>query len=566
MTALPKSAAARSRAFFLFSGHGLEVTLDKQILLPMDYLAPPAQILNRAISTKNLADGLASHAVGDQLFFSDACRNDHRELRKKVVDGWPILNVDQSAYSNPGRTAPIISASGSGAQAYQPRAANKGTSIFGRALVEGLTARSAIRLSCDARRCSVELSPLLESVRARVNVLAQGMGHTGKLLVPLAGYLTAEPTVTVIAKPPPPPGGGGPGGPGGFGGPAIPGGLAGHIQSNAPRMSDPSVPLVSAPLPLDIAHEFPDGFDPGATSEPKLHALVGSEYMTPIVRSFRFYDAGDAMGAGRPVNLLRLERTEDTRQYRLEIEDTEEGPTWLSATDGVARYDTVLAGDQRGTRYSLDISLEYSPEGEGGQRPISLFAARLSRENFGVLGKVADAWEQYRIGSIRDAVERLGEVDLEMFSRVSPLAIAVSGLMLLRVGRLDLINESLSDLTRQFPDRADLKVVRVAQLLRFERTSATVAEATRVLQALASSGDLPYTSEGFSLLDEQLTTLKRLNQDDHWTQLRLERVHAHLRGLEPQFRSSGMFVTFASERDDTSPRAVLPLARPLVAV
>lgn len=38
MRALPKPAQHRSRALFFFSGHGLQVIHDKQLLLPSDYL------------------------------------------------------------------------------------------------------------------------------------------------------------------------------------------------------------------------------------------------------------------------------------------------------------------------------------------------------------------------------------------------------------------------------------------------------------------------------------------------------------------------------------------------
>ena len=40
----------KSRAVFFFSGHGMEISNDHQVLLPADYLAPPAENPNRALS------------------------------------------------------------------------------------------------------------------------------------------------------------------------------------------------------------------------------------------------------------------------------------------------------------------------------------------------------------------------------------------------------------------------------------------------------------------------------------------------------------------------------------
>jgi hypothetical protein len=60
MRQLPENVAEQSRSFFFFSGHGLEIHQNKQILLPMDYLAPPEPSWNDAISTENLQNGLGT--------------------------------------------------------------------------------------------------------------------------------------------------------------------------------------------------------------------------------------------------------------------------------------------------------------------------------------------------------------------------------------------------------------------------------------------------------------------------------------------------------------------------
>ncbi|HEY5985028.1 MAG TPA: hypothetical protein VIV12_01410 [Streptosporangiaceae bacterium] len=78
MRRLPKSAADRSRGLFFFSGHGLEVWQDRQILLPSDYLAPPGRAVNDAISTANLRKGLASSPVPNQFLTGRRRRSGRR--------------------------------------------------------------------------------------------------------------------------------------------------------------------------------------------------------------------------------------------------------------------------------------------------------------------------------------------------------------------------------------------------------------------------------------------------------------------------------------------------------
>ena len=91
---LPAAAAEASRMLFFFSGHGVQLFRDRQLLLPCDYLRPPLQAANQAISTSNLSIGLESLAPKHQFFFIDACRTDHERLLDipgleglKILDG-----------------------------------------------------------------------------------------------------------------------------------------------------------------------------------------------------------------------------------------------------------------------------------------------------------------------------------------------------------------------------------------------------------------------------------------------------------------------------------------------
>ena len=126
MKRLPKASAQGSRALFFFSGHGLELYRDKQLLLPADYLRPPG--LQRQPGPQHLQPlpGLAALEVPHQLFFADACRNDHQRLLGSDLEGTDVLNVWANYRANRNVIAPVLYASASGSQAWQPRTPAEG--------------------------------------------------------------------------------------------------------------------------------------------------------------------------------------------------------------------------------------------------------------------------------------------------------------------------------------------------------------------------------------------------------------------------------------------------------
>jgi uncharacterized caspase-like protein len=180
MQALPQTAAERSRASFFFSGHGLEVHQNRQILLPADYLSPPARNVNNALSTENLVNGLASLQVTRQFFFLDACRNDNQKLRDKRIEGRRVLNEDVSALVNPDVIAPILYATASGQQAFQQPEPQAGLSLFGTALLDGLAGAPGIELVPVDGHWSVNVYPLQGYVKSRiVRLLVEAQGACG---------------------------------------------------------------------------------------------------------------------------------------------------------------------------------------------------------------------------------------------------------------------------------------------------------------------------------------------------------------------------------------------------
>ena len=162
MEGLPKVVAEQSRSFFFFSGHGLEIYCDHQVLLPSDYLEPNYGTPNAAISTLNLAQGLKTLKVRNHFFLLDACRNDDDGLRQtQNLTGEQILNVvPPYMHTRPPCYTPIFYASASGGQAWEPTHPTKGLSVFGQAILDGLKAEGGLVPDCSGTACVVPVHRL----------------------------------------------------------------------------------------------------------------------------------------------------------------------------------------------------------------------------------------------------------------------------------------------------------------------------------------------------------------------------------------------------------------------
>ncbi|HEY5877996.1 MAG TPA: hypothetical protein VIU11_03745 [Nakamurella sp.] len=145
----------------------------EQILLPCDYLKPPRSLVNRALSLSNLMAGLSMLKVPSQLFLIDACRSDHERLRSRGInlDGTPMLNSAAAAYVNSAINAQVIYATAMGQQAFQVTDPSRGCSLFGEALLEGLTRPPATTVSTRGIVRSVGTQPLAVYANGRVTEL-----------------------------------------------------------------------------------------------------------------------------------------------------------------------------------------------------------------------------------------------------------------------------------------------------------------------------------------------------------------------------------------------------------
>lgn len=538
MALLPKNGAEQSRAFFFFSGHGLEINANQQILLPCDYLRPPVSQLNRALSTVNLHQGLASLEVPRQVFLVDACRNDNQALKAATITGSPILNEWQVSLTNPKRVAPLIHSTISGSQAWQPTSPSEGTSLFGQALLEGLQAPKSLTLDCDHfDPCAIKIYTLLPFMQERLTQLLKDRSATVQQTIS-SSDLTEDLPITQV-----PPGG--------------------------PPRAD--LPLTTTLVELSKTLDIPAGWQPtlpefydGAT----MHTKFGSEVMTNIWLGARIYSLSQHKWLDEPGKkayaLHKIEHGAGTQAYRfvLSIPDSP-GHHWLELNDGSQVFACVLPGDEYAhPRFTLEINFEYQQLDEHGLfvrgRWISSLVVSLARDNQGPLNRAANLWEKYSRLNVTEALQELDAQQAEtlVYGKVeSPLAATVAAIVLLRASRPDQLHDWLRNLANWFPDRPDGPVLWVEQLLRQNPTSMPSGEAANWLLQLQERG-LPHTSEALGYAVQQIRSLFALATLEPSQQSQLVDLQQRLDTAMRFFRPAGLFSVFSANDGTLTPRIV----------
>ncbi len=287
MARLSAESAAKSRSLFFFSGHGLEIIEDRQILLPSDYLGPGLPI-DRAISTQNISRGLKSLRVPTHFLFLDACRNDHDNLGQFTpLDGTKILNEPSNKAINPDCLVPIFYGSAAGQQAFGPKDPKLGSSMLGQALVEGLRA-NGLEPDCTTGICYIDLHVLRPFVQNRIAEIARTQYKSPVIQrVRVRGDQTEE-AVTEVT-PPQPEGGQKPSGP-------------------PPPFADFVNQTLSVQAPIGVLR-------PTITDEATAHRFFGSERVTAVWKT-------DVVGARAGHRGTRLASDSRCEQHRTGFQDT----------------------------------------------------------------------------------------------------------------------------------------------------------------------------------------------------------------------------------------------------
>jgi hypothetical protein len=574
MQSLPAVAQHQSRAVFFFSGHGLQVIADKQLLLPSDYLAGATPNYDCAISTHNLLYGLEALELPHRYYFVDACRNDFPEIRQMRPQGRAILPEDVAARSYAGtRAAAVLYATAASLQAWQPVDPADGPSIYGRALLEGLKGQPDIELRPKDGVVTVNFSKLESFVGDRVVQLLRERQATVEQPVQPGGTAVRDEVVAEISK-------------------LLIAGIRPQVSQPPTRGPDGAEVIIGARSSseraeavarvraetLANAHVLEDDLRRGIwdASWDTQHTIFGSERVTDLwTKPGRMLIRGLESRAQLNRDQLLLHRIAwdrdhglpRTYQAELEIDDRDSRGYWLQLVDtGSIAHGCILPADRSGRpRYMLEFQVELDP----GVTELTLrrLEASFSFDSPGPLAAAARLWRRYRDADVSQAVTdfELGELEKMVREKLeSPLASTVAALVLLRANRLDLLRGWLRNLANWFEELPDGAVLWAEQVMRqAEDRARAVSTAVEYLGLLDERG-LPFTSEAFSYATSLVSRLSpAIPNLPEGPRSQFERVKARLDAAVAFFRPGGLFTTYSHFGPQTrAPGAQLPAGQP----
>jgi hypothetical protein len=466
MHGLDPESARQSRSFFFFTGHGLELYQDDQVLLPCDYLEPPASLINQALSTRNLRSGLAGLTVPTQLFFIDACRNDHSRFRDRgqQLRGSDVLNEDGAAWANPGNVSPIVHATATGAQAFQPTSVAGGLTIFGQALIEGVSEPPAQIRECEQDVCHVDLYDLMKFLARRVPELLAGYGATVSQPVSLGGHSSPVTVADVDA------------------------GSAAQPMPPSTAATSKRLLSVSASLPsTDWGNLVGDGT--------QVLDVFGGDSMAALWAGHTLQtEAGQAVRH----DLMSVARHE-VSAYRLLVGVPDATvPTVLRASDGRAALSCRLPALGR----DIVLRLDAAGNDHGGWN----ISVGVDPSSAGIVGQAASSWLQYAEGDMPAVLREADQLVQPVLAgkSPSPLPALVAALAQLRASPAASL-PWLRDLVLLYPAWPDFRILQAELEL---RSAAAEDVAARAMAAL-SSYSLPFTTEALGYAAGQAAVATR---------------------------------------------------------
>ena len=521
------NAPYSSRSVFFFSGHGLEISHQQQVLLPTDWLNEQRPSLNRSLSTLNLKLGLLPLAIPDQFFLIDACRNGSRQLGGAVVEGAQIFDILPPDQNHDEASSHVMYGTASGAQSWQPAQVGEGLSLFGDALLTAVQGGAPVDTEPDppvvwfedvASFTNHQIANLLRQRGANVR-------QTVRVETSFTGFINADVNqmLDVVVRPM--------GGPArGPGGELLAAGAVGGVDIKQLIRGDYVEP--------DAGWQtFGPNEDP--------HTWFGRETLTDV---WMGRTIAHELATGQPVD-LRIHEVDrfDVVNHRVRLSVESDAAVWLSMDAPNARFATPLPG-HRDAVYELSLSWE----GED----LVQFDVDLAEGNPYPLELPARLWARYRSSSPdAETSELLESGELERAVGVvqekvrydsSPLAAIVSSLVLLHAGTWRSLPERWAHNMATLNAFGDLSdgVVIWAEVLNRLRSKAPVP-AGEALALLADRALLPVTNDGVAfasaLADIQLATLSA----DSPFRTPIETVGARLDRLGPVLHPGGLFLVLS---------------------
>ncbi len=562
MKTLAPAVATKSRGLMFFSGHGVEVDAERQVLLPADYLAGVLPSPDDAIGTENIRQGLAMLAMSQVLLFIDACRNDTESLRQLDIRGRPTLTTGKAVLTNSLQTSAVLYATASGRSAFQHKRADDGLSIYGTALLEGLRGTAGMAVTESVTGREIRLFNLQPFVESRVGSLIRGIPGAGVAaevqMVSLAGRRLSNLTVTELAG----------------NGLVL---MAPRLQAmrtlpwdqepgepEGPATHDPDA--VTTTVGASPALPLRPGSDAEAGVEIALHQALGSEDITELWlhRTHARPLGSDGRGRDADWRVVHVERSANRERQRIELWiDPRDAPViGLEQTDHPGRRWLCLLGSARAPgdtepiRYVVDALYRWPTAQEGGGRArLSQWRARLALDNVGALGVAAKAWAHLQGGRLDLAqhwvLRHLIEADDAVLA-ASPVAGLVAGAVLLHADALAPHAAWLGAAAERYPGIGDFAPMQAQAWLDTNSLDPDerIARACDALQVLGE--DLPLiTAIAFSRADILLGQLlaQEAVPDDRQRAV-LERAHARIARQRPAFRAGGLFTVLAGFAED----------------
>lgn len=526
------ASASRSRSVFFFSGHGLEITQQLQILLPSDYLNPGLPGVNRALSTLNIKQGLLPLDVEDQFFFVDACRNGSRQLGGTVVVGTPIFDVHSPDENNELVNSVVMYGTASGAQSWQPARVSEGISLYGQALLEAVgggapvdetVAPPTVWFNDVAGFTNQQIGNLLRLRGARVRQTIRGdLGFVGVI------HRRSEPAAPAPPQPMSAP-------QGEIGGELVPAGAVGGV-----------------PFKDLVRGEFVDPesgwqrFGPDAST----HDWFGRETIEAVwvgTAKAVHLRSGDEI----PVQVRDVERFEVV-SHKVRFTVDSHGPTWLTIDAPNARYGALLWATPS-TVFELGMDWE-------GDALVQL-DVDLSTTSDEPVKTSAHLWDEYRTSDIdaaamqvlesHDLEQAVGMVQTKVATQASPLSAVVASLVLLHAGQWRRLPppwaENMATLP-QFQDLPDGVVIWAELLKRLRRKAPTPVE--EAVARLADRDFVPLTGDAVSFALALAEILTETLPDTNQHRGAVEEVANRLSALAPYVHPGGLFLVLSGSIEE----------------
>ncbi len=599
MRALPATATGRS--LFFFSGHGMEPRKNHQVLLPANYLRPPTQPLNEAISTYNLLNCLEFlPRVASHVLLLDGCRNDIDKLQAAEVKGTAILNENSASATNPLFEKAVLYSTAAGLRAYSPKAG--GLSLFGQALLDGLSNKPdpvldevPIKLTRRGDVYAVEVDKLAGYMNRRVDALiraanesvvqvvrstvdsfkadqpieiaeiaiAQAAAADGRRELDISGFRTnwglesldsiADEFMKGLGDEP-------------------------HERDDEPPARDmpsPDAWFAQRYRPPRPAAPLPSVADATLHVGP-LHDILGSEAVTfPWLRTLKVTGLSTRQSTGYDgVQILSSAQADKTSElHRVQVHFR------IAAADPVGHVMTIMDKEERrfccvlpADKESRIFQLEIDVERENERAAYIRVASYLSPQNDGPTGQVALAWEQMRAvdpgagarqldanGTTANLEWAFAEGEQVMVHKLrAPLGAAVATVLLLKGNRFDRLHDWARNVANWFPWIPDGVVLWTEQCRRMAKGQPLDAGLLPWFVTELSRRSLPFTADGFGLAADIVADIVRGRlKTDPSTRAEAMLLTDRIKAAEPYFRDNGLFCTYAGWPEDWDAAKIL---------